>query len=158
MYFAMCTVFTPTGNSASIPNLTHVSEICTKVTGKLGFPGGSVHKESVCSMGDLGSIHGLERSPEGGHGNPLQYSCLENPHGQRSLTDYSPWGGKESDRTEWLTTTGKICSSISQVGWSRSSTLSSMRSAASFVRGWGIVGPEATTVAQNSIVSPSFSI
>ena len=81
MYFAMCTVFTPTGNSASIPSLTHVSEICTKVTGKLGFPGGSVHKESVCSMGDLGSIHGLERSPGGGHGKPLHYSCLENPNG-----------------------------------------------------------------------------
>ena len=35
---------------------------------------------------DLGSIPGLRRSPGGGHGNPLQYSSLENPHGQRSLT------------------------------------------------------------------------
>ena len=35
-----------------------------------------------------------------GHGNPLQYSCLENPHGQRSLASYSPWGHKESDTTE----------------------------------------------------------
>ena len=34
--------------------------------------------------------------------NPLQYSCLENPHGQRSLVGYSPWGHKESDTTEWL--------------------------------------------------------
>ena len=34
---------------------------------------------------DAGSIPGLGRSPGGGHGNPLQYSCLENPHGQRSL-------------------------------------------------------------------------
>ena len=34
---------------------------------------------------DMGSIPGLGRSPGGGHGNPLQYSCLENPHGQRSL-------------------------------------------------------------------------
>ena len=32
-------------------------------------------------MGDLGSVSGLGRSPGGGHGNPLQYSCLENPHG-----------------------------------------------------------------------------
>ena len=40
---------------------------------------------SVCNAGDLGSIPGLGRPPGGGHGNPLQYSCLENPHGQRSL-------------------------------------------------------------------------
>ena len=39
-----------------------------------------------------------------GHGNPLQYSCLENPHGQRSLAGYSPWGHKESDTTERLST------------------------------------------------------
>ena len=49
------------------------------------FSGGSVRKESACIAGDLGLIVGLGRSPEGGHGNPLQYSCLENPHGQRSL-------------------------------------------------------------------------
>jgi len=36
----------------------------------------------------------------GGHGNPLQYSCLENPHGLRSQVGYSPWGCKESDTTE----------------------------------------------------------
>ena len=44
--------------------------------------------------GDVGSIPGLGRSPGGGHGNPLQYSCLENPHGQRSMVGYSPWGLK----------------------------------------------------------------
>ena len=44
-----------------------------------GFPGGSVSKESTCNAGDLGSIPALGRSPGGGHGNPLQYSCLENP-------------------------------------------------------------------------------
>ena len=70
----------------------------------LGFPGGSDGKESVCNVGDLCSIPGLGRSPGGGHGNPLQYSCLENPHGQRSLTSYSPWGHKESDTTERLST------------------------------------------------------
>ena len=43
------------------------------------LPGGSDSKESACSAGDLGSIPGLGRSPGGGHGNPLQYSCLENP-------------------------------------------------------------------------------
>ena len=42
----------------------------------LGFPGGSDSKESTCDVGDLGSISGLGRSPGGGHGNPLQYSCL----------------------------------------------------------------------------------
>ena len=44
-----------------------------------GFPGGSVGKESTCNEGDLGSILGLGRSPGGGHGNPLEYSCPENP-------------------------------------------------------------------------------
>ena len=43
----------------------------------LGFPGGSAGKESACSAGDLGSIPGLGRSPGGGPGNTLQYSCLE---------------------------------------------------------------------------------
>ena len=55
-------------------------------------------------MGDLGLIPGLGRFPGGGHGNSLQYSCLENPHGQRSLVGYSPWGHKESDMTERLST------------------------------------------------------
>ena len=45
----------------------------------LGFPGGSDGKEPTCNAGDPGSIPGLGRPPEGGHGNPLQYSCLENP-------------------------------------------------------------------------------
>ena len=73
---------------------------CTSVT--LCFPGGSDGKESTCNVGDLGSIPGLGRSPVGGHGNPLLYSCLENPHGQRGLADYSPWGHKELDMTERL--------------------------------------------------------
>ena len=54
------------------------------------FPGGSDGKESACNAGDLGLIPGLGRFPGGGHDNPLQYSCLENPHGQRSLAGYSP--------------------------------------------------------------------
>ena len=45
------------------------------------FPCGSAGKESICSVGDLGLIPGLGRSPGGGHGNPLQYFCLENSHG-----------------------------------------------------------------------------
>ena len=47
--------------------------------GLVGFPGGSDGKESACDAGDLGLIPGLGRSPGGGNGNPLQYSCLENP-------------------------------------------------------------------------------
>ena len=70
----------------------------------MGFPGGSDDKESACNMRDLGSIPGLRKSPGGGHGNPLQYSCLENPHGQSSLAGYSPWGRKESYMTEKLST------------------------------------------------------
>ena len=66
----------------------------------MGFPGGSDGKESAFNVGDLGLILGLGRSPGGGHGNPLQYSCLENPHGQRSLEGYSPWGPKELNMTE----------------------------------------------------------
>ena len=64
-----------------------------------GFPGGSDGKESTYNLGDLGSIPGLGRFPGGGHGNPFQYSCLENPHGQ-SLAGYSPWGHKELDTTK----------------------------------------------------------
>ena len=66
----------------------------------LGFPGGLDSKESTCNVGDLGSIPELGRSPGGETGNSLRYSCLENPHGQRSLVGYSPWGHKESDTTE----------------------------------------------------------
>ena len=51
---------------------------------------------------DVGWIPGLGGSPGGGHGYPLQYSCLENPHGQRSLAGYRPQGRKELDTTERL--------------------------------------------------------
>ena len=65
-------------------------------------------KASACNVGDLGSILGLGRSPGGGHGNPLQYSCLENPHGQRSLAGYSSCGHKELDMTERLSTAQEV--------------------------------------------------
>ena len=68
----------------------------------MGFLDGSDGKESACNMGDRGSIPGSGRFPGGGHGNPLQYSCLENPHGWRSLVGYSPWGLKELDIIEQL--------------------------------------------------------
>ena len=53
-------------------------------------------------MRDVGSIPGSGRTPGEGNGNPLQYSCLEKLHGQRSLVGYTPWGCKESDTTEQL--------------------------------------------------------
>ena len=49
---------------------------------------------------DVDLIPGSGRSPEGGHGNPRQYSCLENRQEQRSLVSYSPWGCKESDMSK----------------------------------------------------------
>ena len=66
----------------------------------MGFSGGFDGKESACNARDLGLIPGLERPPGEGHGNQLLYSCLENPHGQRCLAGYSPWGCKELDTTE----------------------------------------------------------
>ena len=60
-------------------------------------------KNPLANAGDIrdtGSIPGLGRSPGGTHGNPLQYSCLENPHGQRSLKGYSLGGLTESNKTE----------------------------------------------------------
>ena len=62
-------------------------------------------KESACNAGNVSLIPGLGRSPGGGNGNPLQYSCLENPYGQRSLAGYSPLGCKD-------TTEHEICFSI----------------------------------------------
>ena len=76
-----------------------------------GFPGSSAAKESACSAGDPCSIPGSGRSLGEGIGYPLQYSCLENPHRQKSLAGCSPWGRKESDMTEWLS-----------IAWHRHST------------------------------------
>ena len=76
----------------------------------LGFPGGSDGKESACNAGDLGSVPELGRSPGGGHGNPLQYSSLENINGgeepgglqsigsQRVGQDEKHWAGRN---TSW---------------------------------------------------------
>ena len=64
-------------------------------------------------MGDLGLISGLVSSPGGGHGNPLQYPCLDS-----SLVAYSPWGRKESDAAERLSTAQHILVS-SVKNWSR---------------------------------------
>ena len=67
-----------------------------------GFPGGSDSKESACNAGDLGLLPGSGRCPEGGHGSPFWYPCLENSM-DRSLVGNSPQGHKASDTTEQLT-------------------------------------------------------
>ena len=65
----------------------------------LDFPGGSDGKASVYNAGDLGSIPGSGRFPGEGNGNPIQYSCLENPMDGGA---WCPWGHKESDMTKRL--------------------------------------------------------
>ena len=70
---------------------------------KKGLPQGLSGKESAYNAGatgDVGLIPGLGRSLGERHGNPLQYSCLENSHGQRSLEGCSPCGHKELDTTK----------------------------------------------------------
>ena len=65
----------------------------------MGFPSGSVVKNLPASAGDVGSIHGLGMSPGEGNGNPLQYSCLENPMDRRALQATIHVIAKESDMT-----------------------------------------------------------
>ena len=60
-----------------------------------GFPGGTVVKNPPANAGDVGLIPGSGRSPGGGNGNPLQYSCLENP----------------MDRGAWLVTVQRVTKS-----------------------------------------------
>ena len=69
-----------------------------------GFPGGASDKASARDIRDVGLIPGLGRSPGGGHGNPLKYSCLENP------MDRGAWGAivrrvpKSQTQLKWLST------------------------------------------------------
>ena len=71
----------------------------------LGLPCSSDGKESACSAGGLGSIPGLGRSSGGGHGKPVQSSCLENPMDQRSLADYIQSEGSQRAGHDWATNT-----------------------------------------------------
>ena len=82
--------------NARDPSLIPCRKECLPIPIVLHFPGGSDGKESASNVGDLGSIPGLGRSP--GEGYTLQYSCLENPHGQKVLVGYSPWGHKSQTR------------------------------------------------------------
>ena len=74
--------------------------VCAHVGKLLGFPGSADGKESACNAGDQGSIPGSGRSPGGGHGNRFQYSCLENPQGQRNSVGFNPWDREELDTTD----------------------------------------------------------
>ena len=82
----ICTLLSITGfEHTSQCWLTIASPLLLKIYFQIsGFPSGSDDKESACSAEDLGSIPGLGRSPGGGHGNPLQYSCLEKSMDKRA--------------------------------------------------------------------------
>ena len=87
------------------PCRVHRKEACSgRDLGNLGatqeFPTGSDGKESACNAGDQGLIPGLRTSPGGGNGNPLQYSCLENP----------------KDRGAWQTIGHGVTKSQTQLG------------------------------------------
>ena len=69
-------------------NYEVVKSVLNSISLTLGFPGGSVVKNSPASAGDMSSIPGLGRSPGEGNGNPLQYSCLENAMDRRTLAGY----------------------------------------------------------------------
>ena len=64
-------------------------------------------KNQLANTGDLDLTSGWGRSPGGGNGNSLQYSCPGKSHGQRSLAGYSPQGRKELDTTERLARAGE---------------------------------------------------
>ena len=76
-----------------------------------GLPDGSDGKESACNAGGPDSIPGSVRSPGGGHDNPLQYSCLENP------VDRGAWMGPQTMRHNWVTSTITVhfCTSFESV-------------------------------------------
>ena len=86
------------GVTKSQTQLSNWTELNTSLVAQM------VKNPSACNERDLGSVPGLGRSPGGEQGSPLQYSCLENPHGWRGLVGYRPRGHKDSDLTEWLRT------------------------------------------------------
>ena len=89
----------------SVHFTTHTTILCLHIN-CWGFPGGSVVKNLLANAGDsrdTGSIPGLGRSPGGGNGNQLQYSCLKNPMDRGAwCATYSPWGRKELDMTKHI--------------------------------------------------------
>ena len=103
-----------TDSESTMPNSHHVHIKSKKKTMAMLIVRGNIEphyltgglpgwlRESACNAGDLSSIPGLGRSPGEGNGNPPQYSCLENPHGQRTLAGCSPWDHKESHMSQGL--------------------------------------------------------
>ena len=77
--------------SSRVKRFSTNTENCQIVKTAKGFPSG---KEPACQCRRLGFNCLVGKIPDVGNGNPLQYSCLENPHGQRSLASYSLWGCK----------------------------------------------------------------
>ena len=96
----------------SHPNRGEVILICSSIM--ISWASQVAQQGSYSNAGDPSSIPGWRRSPGGGHGNPLQYSCLENPHGQRSLAGYSSWSHKEMDMTERSSTAQHMISYVEQ--------------------------------------------
>ena len=97
--------------SRKIRSYLHRAPVWVWICLPLGFPGGSVGKESTCNagdLGDMGSIPGSGRSLGGGHGNPLQYSCLENP----------------MDRGAWWATAHRVAKSQPSLKWMSMNALS----------------------------------
>ena len=78
----------------------------------LGFPVSSAGKQSACNAGDPSLIPGLGCSPGGRAWQPTPVFLPGESYGQRSLAGYSPWGCKESDRTECLTLSSTSFKSI----------------------------------------------
>ena len=127
------------------------------VNNTLGFPGGSVGKQSACNVGDLGSISGLGRSPGEGNGNPLQYSCLEKSMDRGAMASglYSPWSRKRVGHDWKINTSLSLFNNTvepvpSPGHVSSPSPLSDMGAPASAWRGfrltWRPVGPSSTAV------------
>ena len=95
-------MYDKTHYNQKIKNKKNLKKIKKKKKEDKGFPGGSDGKESACNAEDLTLIPGLGRSPGGGHGNPLQYSCLENPMNRGAWRASFHGGRKELDTTEQL--------------------------------------------------------
>ena len=95
-------------------NQKHFSPLASKPQQNADFNQGPWVSRSDCYV-LIGSSQG--RFPGGGHGNPLQNSCLEKPYGQRSLVGYSLWGCKESDITEQLSTAEHSSAQLTSKDW-----------------------------------------